>query len=127
MGSVAEATGDVVGGPANPLEGEGMWSAGRGASLHRGGVARGAVGGAAPRPEWVRAPAGGGGGGGGGIAAEAGVGPAGQLVAVSVGGNGSESAKGEETGSVLSAADGRTSAGPTDEVGGSSSGDVSIG
>ena len=61
----------------------------------------------------VRAPAGGGGGGGGGgDRRRSGGGPPG-LVAVSVG-NGSESAG--RTGSVLSA-DGRTSAGPTDEVG----------
>ena len=32
-------TGDVVGGPANPLVGGETWSAGRGASLDRGGEA----------------------------------------------------------------------------------------
>ena len=57
------AAGDVVGGPANPLEGGRDWSAGRGGTLDRGGVAQGVVGGAAPYPEG--APALGGGGGGG--------------------------------------------------------------
>lgn len=56
--------GDVVGGPVKPLEGGGVWSTGRGATLDRGGEAQGAVGGVAPYPEGEPAALGGGGGGG---------------------------------------------------------------
>lgn len=56
-----------------------------------------------------------------------GLGPAGRPAAGSVGGNGVEVGAGESPSSVLSSADGRSSAGQTDEAGGSSSGDSLIG